>query len=475
MEWGWDNGRAFVGIILIYALAWALSERRQAFPWKLVLGATALQFGFALVLFGVPFIRDILFKANIIVDALEDATRAGTGFVFGYVGDNQAASEIMTGDAPPLFFFQILPIVIVVAALSAMLWHWRLLRWITKGFALVFRRLMGIGGATSLAVSANVFMGMTEAPVLVKPYLKGMTRSELFILMVSGFATIAGSVLIIYVTFLEPVMDQPLAQLLTASFMAAPAAVALALVMVPEKTQSAERAHEPEFEYESTMDAFATGAADGLKIVLNIATMLIAALALLFLANSLLQWLGEAAVFSPWQTAQAIDLPGWAAWLEVMIERIAWVFLWILKAVLSPFALMDHWAGGEPLTLQVVLGWLFAPLMYLIGVPWEEAARSGALMGIKTVLTEFVAFLQLAEVPAGEMSDRTRIITAHAICGFANFGSMGILIGGLTIIEPARRETFLQLAWKTLLAGTLATCLSGAVVGALPVDLFVRG
>lgn len=475
MEWGWDNGRAFVGIFLIYALAWALSERRRAFPWKLVLGATAMQFGFALLLFGVPVIREVLFRANIIVDALESATRAGTGFVFGYVGDNRAASEIMTGDAPPLFFFQILPIVIVVAALSAMLWHWRILRWITKGFALVFRRLMGIGGATSLAVSANVFMGMTEAPVLVKPYLKGMTRSELFILMVSGFATIAGSVLIIYVTFLEPVIDQPLAQLLTASFMAAPAAVALALVMVPEKLESVERTHEPEFEYESTMDAFATGAADGLKIVLNIATMLIAALALLFLVNSLLQWLGAAASFSPWQTAQAIDFPAWASWLEAIAEWIACFVLWVIKALLMPFGLMDHWAGDEPLTIQVVLGWLFAPLMYLIGVPWEEAARSGSLMGIKTVLTEFVAFLQLAQVPDGEMTDRTRIITAHAICGFANFGSMGILIGGLTIIEPARRETFLQLAWKTLLAGTLATCLSGAVVGALPVDLFVRG
>ncbi len=423
MEWGWDNARALIGIAAIYLLAWALSEQRRAFPWKLVLGATAMQFAFALLLFGVPVIRGVLFKANILVDALENATRAGTSFVFGYVGDNQAASQIMSGEAPPLFFFQILPIVIVVAALSAMLWHWRVLRWVTKGFALVFRRLMGIGGATSLAVSANVFMGMTEAPVLVKPYLKGMTRSELFILMVSGFATIAGSVLIIYVTFLEPVMDQPLAQLLTASFMAAPAAVAIALVMVPETTATEERAHEPDFKYESTMDAFATGAADGLKIVLNIATMLIAALALLYLVNQLLSALPDLA--------------------------------------------------GAPLTIERLLGWLFAPVMYLIGVPWAEAARAGSLMGIKTVLTEFVAFLQLADIPAAEMTDRTRIITAHAICGFANFGSMGILIGGLTIIEPARRSTFLDLAWKTLLAGTLATCLSGAVVAVLPVDLFV--
>ncbi|HIG21566.1 nucleoside transporter C-terminal domain-containing protein [Henriciella sp.] len=423
MEWGWDNARALLGIALIFAIGWGLSEKRSQFPLRLVLGAVAMQFAFALVLFGIPFVRNLLFKANFIVDALQEATRNGTSFVFGYVGDNQAASAIMTGDAPPLFFFQILPVVIVVAALSAILWHWHILRWITKGFAFIFRKLMGLGGATSLAVSANVFMGMTEAPVLVKPYIKGMTRSEIFILMTAGFATIAGSVLVIYTTFLDGVMANPLAQLLTASIIAAPAAVAMALDMIPETTDPSERAHEPDFKYNSTMDAFATGAADGLQIVLNIATMLIAALALLWLVNA---------------------------------------GLGALPAV-----------GGEPLSIQRVLGWIFSPLMYMIGVPWSEAPLSGSLMGIKTVLTEFVAFIELGAIPADAMDPRTRIITAHAICGFANFGSIGILIGGLNIICPERRSTFLELAWKTLIAGTLATCLSGAVVGALPVQLFI--
>lgn len=422
MEWGWDNARALLGIALIFAIGWGLSEKRSQFPLRLVLGAVAMQFAFALLLFGIPFVRSLLFKANFIVDALQEATRNGTSFVFGYVGDNQAASAIMTGDAPPLFFFQILPVVIVVAALSAILWHWHILRWITKGFAFIFRKLMGLGGATSLAVSANVFMGMTEAPVLVKPYIKGMTRSEIFILMTAGFATIAGSVLVIYTTFLDGVMANPLAQLLTASIIAAPAAVAMALVMIPETTDPSERAHEPDFKYNSTMDAFATGAADGLQIVLNIATMLIAALALLWLVNA---------------------------------------GLGALPAV-----------GGEPLSIQRILGWIFSPLMYMIGVPWSEAPLSGSLMGIKTVLTEFVAFIELGNVPVDAMDPRTRIITAHAICGFANFGSIGILIGGLNIICPERRSTFLELAWKTLIAGTLATCLSGAVVGALPVQLF---
>ena len=425
MEWGWDNARALIGIALIFGIGWILSERRKAFPWRIVLGAVAIQFAFALVLFGLPPVRNILFKANVIVDGLQEATRNGTSFVFGYVGDNVAASNIMAGDAPPLFFFQILPVVIVVAALSAILWHWHVLRWITKGFAFVFRKAMGLGGATSLAVSANVFMGMTEAPVLIKPYIKGMTRSEIFILMTAGFATIAGSVLVIYTTFLDGVMSNPLAQLLTASIIAAPAAVAMALTMVPETDEENDHAQEPDFEYNSTMDAFATGAADGLQIVLNIATMLIAALALLWLVNA-----------------------GLGAFPDV---------------------------AGEPLSIQRILGWIFAPLMYMIGVPWQEASLSGSLMGIKTVLTEFVAFIELGNIPEDGMDPRTRIITAHAICGFANFGSIGILIGGLNIISPERRATFLELAWKTLIAGTMATCLSGAVVGALPVQLFTGG
>ncbi|HBF91537.1 MAG TPA: nucleoside transporter [Hyphomonas atlantica] len=424
-EWGWDNARALIGIVLIYGVCWVLSEKRKLFPFKLVVGATIMQFVFALILFGIPFVRAILFKANDVVDGLQNATRAGTSFVFGYVGDNVAAQQLMDGSPPPLFFFQILPIVIVVAALSAILWHWRILQWITNGFAYIFQRAMGLGGATSLAVSANVFMGMTEAPVLIRPYIKGMTRSELLIMMTAGFATIAGSVLVVYGSFLEGKMDNPLAQLLTASIMAAPAAVAVALCLVPETTPATERMKEPDFSYSSTMDAFSTGASDGLKIVLNITTMLIAALALLWLVNAGLGLFPDVA--------------------------------------------------GAPLSIERVLGWIFAPLMYMIGVPMGEAAQSGSLMGVKTVLTEFVAFLQLAEVPVDAMDPRTRMITAHAICGFANFGSMGILIGGLSIVEPARRDDFLALAWRTLLAGTLATCLSGAVVGALPYQLFTGG
>lgn len=423
MEWGFDNARALLGMALIFAVAWGLSENKRAFPWRIVLGAVVMQFVFALILFGVPWVRDGLFAANKLVDGLIAATAYGTTFVFGPVFGTQAGWEAHTGQPGPIFAVHLLPLIIVVAALSAILWHWHILRWVTKGFASIFRRFMGLGGATSLAVSANVFMGMTEAPVLIKPYIKGMTRSEIFILMTAGFATVAGSVLVLYGVFLKDVLPNALGQLLAASLIAAPAAVALALVIVPETVDETQRAHEPDFEYESTMDAFATGASDGLKILANIVTMLIAAFALLYLVN-----LGLG------------TLPN---------------------------------VGGEALSIERMLGWVFAPIMYMIGVPWNEAAQAGGLMGIKTVLTEFVAFLQLSGEAGAGLSERSTMITAHAICGFANFGSIGILIGGLSIIEPARRTTFLELAWKTLIAGTLATCLSGAVVGALPAALFL--
>ena len=425
MEWGWDNARAILGILMIFGICWGLSENKRAFPWKLVLGAVVIQFAFALILFGIPVIREALFAANVVVDSLIAATAYGTAFVFGPTFGTQAGWEALTGQPGPIFAVHLLPLIIVVAALSAILWHWHILRWVTKGFASIFRRFMGLGGATSLAVSANVFMGMTEAPVLIKPYIKGMTRSEIFILMTAGFATVAGSVLVLYGVFLQDVLPNALGQLLAASLIAAPAAVALALVMVPETVDEKQRAHEPDFEYESTMNAFATGASDGLKILANIVTMLIAAFALLFLVNAALGALPEVA--------------------------------------------------GAKLSIERILGWVFAPIMYMVGVPIGEAAQSGSLMGIKTVLTEFVAFLQLSGEAGAGLSDRSAMITAHAICGFANFGSIGILIGGLSIIEPARRTTFLELAWKTLIAGTLATCLSGAVVGALPSSLFFGG
>jgi CNT family concentrative nucleoside transporter len=436
IEWGWDNARAILGLFVIVGIAWALSENRKRFPWKIVLGATAMMYFVILLLFWVPVlftqfnipgghsIRDGLNGMNNWIDVLIAATREGTKFVFGpFIGD-QTNWEKLVGSQGPIFIFQLLPLIIVIGSLSAILWHWGILKIITRGFAAVFKRTMGISGPASLSVAANIFMGQTEAPLLIKPYLKTMTRSELLIVMATGFATIAGSVLVVYVTLLRPLLPNVLIHLLTVSIIASPAAVALSLIMIPETGKSDEESTESEFKYHSTMDAFATGATDGIAIIWNIATMLIAALALVYIANA------------------------------------------ILGAVPIDFG------GGKRLSLDMILGWLFAPLMYVAGVPWEEAVKAGSFVGQKTVFTEFVAFINLGNLPAAEMTERTRTLVTYAICGFANFGSMGILIGGLSIMCPERRPDFLALSWKTLFAGTLATIMAASVVGSLPYSLF---
>lgn len=428
MEWGWDNGRAILGLFVITGIAWLLSENKRKFPWKITLGAVVMMYLVTLLLFGVPLVRSGLDSINSGINVLIAATREGTAFVFGPVIGDQAKWEQLVGSPGPIFIFQLLPLIIVIGSLSAILWHWGVLKVITNGFAFVFQRTMGMGGPTSLSVAANIFMGQTEAPLLIKPYLKVMTRSELLIVMTTGFATIAGSVLVVYVTLMRDVLPSVAAHLITVSFIASPAAVALAMIMIPETQETSKSSGETDFKYHSTMDAFSSGATDGIAIIWNIATMLIAALALVYITNALLG----------------------AIPITVPVDGVQ-----------------------KPISLDILLGWLFAPLMYMAGVPWNEAVKAGSFIGQKTVFTEFVAFINLGNMPAGEMTERTRTIVTYAICGFANFGSMGILIGGLSIMAPERRPDFLSLAWKTLYAGTLATIMAAAVVASLPYGLFM--
>lgn len=423
-NWNLDNARAIVGVFVMVGLAWLLSENKRKFPWKIVLGSIVLMYGFTLLLFGVPLVRAGLDAVNGWIDVLIAATREGTKFVFGPVIGDQGTWEKLVGSPGPIFIFQLLPLIIVIGSLSAILWHWGILKVITNAFAFVFKRTMGLSGPASLSVAANIFMGQTEAPLLIKPYLKRMSRAELLIVMATGFATIAGSVLVVYVTLLKPLLPAVAAHLITVSIIASPAAVALSLVMVPETEIYQEGEKEEEFKYHSTMDAFAAGATDGIAIIWNIATMLIAALALVYIANAMLG------------------------------------------------SIPHEWTGGKPLSLDRILGWLFAPLMYMAGVPWSESATAGSFVGMKTVFTEFVAFINLGNAPADAMSERTRTLITYAICGFANFGSMGILIGGLSIMCPERRADFLSLSWKTLFSGTLATIMSACIIGSLPYSLF---
>ena len=308
-----------------------------------------------------------------------------------------------------------LPLVIVISALSALLWYWRILPAVVGVLALVLRKTLGLGGAVGLGTGATIFLGMIEAPLLIRPCLPRMTRTELFILMTVGLASVAGTVFVLYATILTNVVPGALGHILVASMMAMPGAVLMARLMVPG---SAATENIPaDLGFRSSMDAVARGTEDGLKIYLQILALLIVMLALVSLADQVL-------------------------------------------------ALLPH-AGAAPLTLERMLGWLFSPLVWLYGVPWRQAAAAGGLMGTKAVLNELVAYLQLAAMPKGMLDPRTTLIMVYALCGFANLGSVGILIAGMSALMPERRGEIVPLALKALISGTLASGLSACMIGLL--------
>jgi CNT family concentrative nucleoside transporter len=406
------------GICVIVALAWLLSEDRRAFPWRTVLAGLALQAALALLLLKVPLARNCLLALNGAVDALAGATKAGTSFVFGMVGGGAPPFAVTNPTGMVSFAFQILPLVIVISALSALLWHWRILPVVVKAFAFVLRKLLGIGGAVGLGCAATIFMGMVEAPLLIRPYLSRLTRSELFMLMSVGLASVAGTVFFLYAAILKDAVPGALGHILIASMMSLPAAILIARIMVPGEPGVATDS-ESDLKYRSSMDAVARGTEDGLKIYLQILAMLIVMVALIALADTILK-----------------NLP---------------------------------WVWGAPLSLERVFGWLFAPVVWLFGIPWNQAATAGSLMGIKTILNELVAYLNLAALPKGALDPRATLIMVYAMCGFANLGSVGIMIAGMSTLMPERRDEIVPLAMRAIVSGTMASGLTGAMIGLLPV------
>ena len=407
-----------LGIAVIVALAWLFSEKRRAFPWRVVLVGLALQATLALLLLEAPPARAALLALNGAVDALTSATRAGTSFVFGFVGGGAAPFAVTNPAGLVSFAFQILPLVIVISAISALLWHWRILPSIVGALAFVLRKLLNIGGAVGLGAAATIFMGMVEAPLLIRPYLARLARSELFILMTVGLASVAGTVFFLYATILKDAVPGALGHILVSSMMSLPSAILIARVMIPGESVLATESTS-DLKYRSSMDAVARGTEDGLKIYLQIIAMLIVMVALIALADGILAHLPDVA--------------------------------------------------GAPLSLERVLGWLFAPLVWLIGIPWQEAATAGSLMGTKTILNELVAYLRLAALPPGALDPRATLIMVYAMCGFANFGSVGIMIAGMSALVPERRDEIVPLALRAMVAGTLASGLNGAMIGLLPV------
>ncbi|MDD3311088.1 nucleoside transporter C-terminal domain-containing protein [Pseudodesulfovibrio sp.] len=402
------------GLAALVVLAWLLGERRRVNPWGVVVGV-ALQLGLALLFLKVPLFERVFLWLNGLALAIEKATMAGTSFVFGYVGGGPLPFAESYPGAAFILAFRALPIILVMSALSALLYYWRVLPAVVRGFSLLLEKTLKVGGALGVGAASNIFVGMVEAPLVIKPYLSRMTRSELFTLMTCGMATIAGTMLVLYAAILGPVIPNAMGQILAASIISAPAAIVTARLMIPETGDVTQGHAVPPRAASSVMDAVTHGTADGINILLNVAAMLVVLVALVALCNALLAFLPDVA--------------------------------------------------GGPLTLQRILGWIMSPVVWLIGVPWSEAQTAGSLMGTKTVLNEFLAYLDMAKLPAGALCERSRIIMTYAMCGFANLGSLGIMIGGLSIMVPERRGEVVALGWRSIISGTLATLMTGAVVG----------
>ena len=408
-----------LGILAILALAWLISENRRAVNWRqaaIALGVTLL---LALVMLKVPKVEVVFALITEAVDAIATATRAGTSFVFGYVGGGPLPFDVKEPAATFILGFQALPVVLVMSVLSSLLFYWGIMPPIVRGFSKALEKTLDVGGAVGLSTAANIFVGQVEAPLFIRPYLAKLSRAEMFVVMTGGMAGIAGTVFVLYATILANAIPDAAGHIVVCSVLGAPAAILISFIMVPDpgERHTGGALGEVEQVASSTMDAIVKGTGAGLELLLNIVAMLIVFIALVYLANAVLG---------------------------------------LLPDIL-----------GAPLTLQRALGWAMAPICWLMGIPWAQAVTAGGLMGIKTILNELVAYLQLAALPADALDPRSRLIMLYAMCGFANFGSLGIMIAGLSTMCPEKRDEVVSLGLKSIVSGTLTTCLLGAIVGML--------
>jgi CNT family concentrative nucleoside transporter len=407
------------GIVALLAIAWVLSEDRRAVSLRQAAIGLVVTLATAVILIKLPVVAHAFGAINDAVGAIAAASRAGSAFVFGYVGGGPLPFDLKAPGADFILAFQALPIVLVMSVLTTLLFYWRVLPPIVRGMAWFLERTLGVGGAVGLSTAANIFLGMVEAPLFVRPYLARMTRSELFLVMTGGMAGIAGTVLVLYATLLAPLIPDAAAHFVIASVLGAPAAIVVSLVMVPETTEqrTGGTLEDPDMKVSGTMDAIVKGTSSGLELLLNIVAMLLVLVALVYLANAILGLLPE--------------------------------------------------IGGAKISLQRMLGYLMAPVCWLMGLPWPQAVTAGSLMGTKTVLNELIAYVDLSKLAAEALDPRSKLIMLYAMCGFANFASLGIMIGGLGTMAPTRRDEINSLGLKSIVSGTLTTCLMGAIVGVL--------
>ncbi|MFH0299064.1 nucleoside transporter C-terminal domain-containing protein [Bradyrhizobium sp. 31Argb] len=412
------------GVVALLLIAWAFSEKHRAVSVRQAIVGLIVTLLTALVLIKVPLVASAFGAINEAVGVIAAASRAGTSFVFGYVGGAPLPFDLKAPGADFILAFQALPIVLVMSVLTTLLFYWRVLPPIVRGMAWLLERTLGVGGAVGLSTAANIFLGMVEAPLFIRPYLAQLTRAELFLVMTGGMAGIAGTVLVLYATLLAPLIPDAAAHFVIASVLGAPAAILVSLIMVPETSDQRTggslepgTSSDPEMHASSTMDAIVKGTAAGLELLLNIVAMLLVLVALVYLVNAMLGILPE--------------------------------------------------IGGAKISLQRLLGYVMAPVCWLMGLPWSQAITAGSLMGTKTVLNELIAYVDLSKLPTGALDPRSRLIMLYAMCGFANFASLGIMIGGLNTMAPTRREEINALGLKSIVSGTLTTCLMGAIVGML--------
>ncbi len=415
-----DQFRGLLGIALMVLLAWVISEDRSARPtWRWIAGALTLQAGLALLIVRVPFVWDAVTLANEAVAAIERATLDGSSYMFGYLGGAPLPFELAQGtEAPVIIAFQILPLVIVFSALAALLWHWGVLRWLVDGLSFLLRRTLRVSGVVGLSGGANMFLGVVESPLVVRAYFAQMSRADLFQVMVLAMATISGAILILYATTLSRTVPDAVGHMISASLISLPAALLIAKLMVPGAASA--EGEEPDagsqgLKFESSIDAIIKGTMDGMQLFLAVIAVIIVVFALVSLADQLLA-------------------------LLPMVD-------------------------GEPLSLKRTFGWLFSPLMWLIGVPWAEAQAAGSLMGTKAILNEYVAYLELAALPPSTFAPRSLLIVTYALCGVANLASIGLLVSTIGTLCPERRAEVAGLGVRSWIAGNMATAMTGAWIG----------
>jgi len=409
-----------IGLFALLALGAIFSENIRGIKIRFVVVAVVLQFILAILLTKIEIVSIFFNFLSDGVMVLKAANDYGTGFVFGYLADGapNAPFDIDNPSGTFIFAFGGLTLVILMSAISAILWQWKVIPIIVNGISVLFKKPLNVGGPIGLGATANIFLGQVEAPLLIRPYLSSMTRHELLVIMTAGMSTIAGSVMVVYTTMLSPIYGAGMiGHFLTASLISVPAAIMFANIMIPSETKTEFPADRSDKLYSSTMDAITQGTKNGLEMFLNIAAMLIVVMALVFLLNSILSLLPN--------------------------------------------------LNDTPITLELILGYIFIPLAWFMGIPWSETLMAGQLLGVKTALNEFVAYLYLSDVDTYQLSDKSRLIMLYALCGFANFSSVGILLSGLSALMPERRADLISISGKALWAALLASCLTGYMVGIL--------